>query len=507
MSHKRIENLLVSRWGEPVALLVVCGLIVIGYSQTLGHQFFWDSNHIFKHETLRAFTLDNITWVFFNTVNANWHPVTLLTHIIDFSLFGWNAGGHHLINVALHCMTTIAVFYCIKQLLNRTDHHEKLTVFSLAILTSVFFALHPLRVESVAWVAARKDLLYSLFFVLSIVAYVRYVDAHRWSYYVLSLSLFVMALLSKSMAVTLPAVLLLLDYYPLRRLKLAGESGKWVLADKIPYLLLTLGVIAITLATQSIAIADERLSQLDQIKNAIHNIVFYLDRFVAPIGLVPFYPFPEPETFHSMMYWLPQLMFVLLVSAASLYLAAQGKPLLLLSWGLYLVMLSPVSGVIHVGSAVAADRYTYLTLVPFCFLTSFAIVVFWHSFEALRQVTIFVVFLMVLTLTGLTFMQAGHWHSPLTLWSHVLRLYPNAALAHRNISTSYQVMGLHTEAIAHLRLLALQRWPVAGLLAEAYVKAGRVAEGIELCESLLASHELGDVQRQTYEEVLVLLRD
>lgn len=496
-------------WREPIAMVLITILVVACYAQTIGHSFFWDTNHIFMHEEMREFSWDSIAWLFTNTVNANWHPITLFTHIIDFSLFGWNPAGHHLTNLLLHALVSIAVYFTIRELVSKAAGNQPIVAFFVAALTALFFALHPLRVESVAWVAARKDLLYSLFYLLAVTWYVRYTDRStgRWRAYIVSLTFFLAALLSKSMAVTLPALLVLLDYYPLGKLQPTAlkQYIKDGLPDKLPYVLFALVIIVITFATQSHAMPDERLGQLDQLRNTLHNIVFYLDRFVVPVGLSPFYPFPEPEVFYAVTYWLPQLVFIVALTAAVVYLASRGHMLLLVCWGAYLVMLAPASGIIHVGSAAAADRYTYLTLLPFCLLTALGVVYFWQSFPALRRVTVAVVVLGVITLGSLTFMQTRHWQTPLTLWSHVLRLYPDAAVAHRNISVSYQVVGMHDEAIAHLHYLAERGWPVARVLADAYQVAGRTETGVEIYRELLASETLTTAQRETYQAVVNIL--
>ncbi len=507
-----MDKVLISRlgkWREPLALVCLCGLIALCYGQTLGHDFFWDSNHIFKHDAMRELSPESIWWILTNTVNANWHPVSLLTHIIDFRLFGWDAGGHHFVNVVLHCLVTITVFYLVKQLLNvvSRDSDRQTSIFMVAAITSLLFALHPLRVESVAWVAARKDLLYSLFYLLSIVSYVKYTQrgTNAYQYYALSLLLFGVSLLSKSMAVTLPAVLILLDYYPLTRLQ--RNQLKPALLDKIPYVLMSLVIIAVTLLTQTHAMADERLPPLDQLSNSIHNVVFYLDKFIVPTGLVPFYPFPPDEQFHSLMYWFPALVLIVVFTGIAVFLARRGQPVWFVCWGLYLVMLAPASGLIQVGSAVAADRYTYLTLLPICFLTALGYVYFWYTYHALRRVTLIVLALLTLTLTGITTIQVRHWESPITLWSHVLRFYPDAALAHRNISVAYRVIGNYDEAINHLQYIAYQGWPVGDELAESILVGGNPLQAINQFLIVLDTENLNPQQRKVLEGVVESLRE
>ncbi len=499
---------------EAIALALICLLTVVCYGQTLTHEFIWDTNHIFANEELQGLSFANIAWVFTNTIIANWHPLTFMSHQLDFTLFGWQTGGHHATSVLLHCVVSILVYFTTRQLIRSVEPGKGTSVFMVSALTALLFALHPQRVEAVAWVAARKDLLYSLFYLVAILCWLQYAKAGQraeqknWGWYVAALTAFAMSLMSKSMAVTLPVVLLLLDYYPLQRFSKEGfQKGAWkrALVDKLPFFLALAVFVPLTLATQSGAMADERLAAWDQFRNAVHNVVFYMNKFAVPVNLSPFYEFPAPAEFFSAAYWVPQFAFSAAVTVLVLFLAWRGQPVWFVCWALYGVMLSPASGIVHVGSAHAADRYTYLPLWPACFLVALAITWFWYSNAGLRRVTLFVVFMMTVTLTGLTFSQASHWQNPLTFWSHVLRIYPDSGIAHRNISVAYQVLGDHERAIGHVTYLALRGWPVGEELARAYQLADKVDEGRALLQQLLASEETDDRQKQVAAEALARL--
>ncbi len=499
-----------TRYRLPIFAVALLALIWLCYGQTLAHDFFWDTKHIFNTGEVQSFGFENLQWILTNTVLANWHPLSLLTHMVDFQLYGSNPAGHHFTNILIHVLCCLLVFLTTRQLVSiRVANRDE--VFFLAVVTTCLFALHPLRVESVAWVAARKDLLYSVFFLLAVMLYVAYCRSsgqRRAGFYCLSLFCFACSLLSKSMAVTLPAVLVLLDLYPLsrlnvRRLGIYLRSG---LIDKLPFIALSMLVILVTLSTQSDAMGNQ-LSTLDQLRNATHNVVFYLERVFVPIGLVPFYPFPGEDKFFSLFYWLPQLALIAGLTIVAFVSLWRGHPLFAVCWFLYLVMLSPASGVIHVGSAVAADRYTYLSQLPILMLLAIGAVRFYLEFDKLKRVVLVVAVLGAVTLTSLTYMQVTHWRDSVTLWSHVLQHYPDASLARRNLSTSYFENGDYENALFHIDVLAVQGWPVAPLLVEALDATGRRHQGMVRFSFLLEQPNISERQRSTYREVIRLLEN
>ena len=496
---------------------VLYTLIFICYGQTIDHDFVWDSRHIFSDQA-PEFSHENLVWVLTAKINANWHPLTLFTHLVDYVLYGWSAGGHHISNIVFHCLAATLCFFVIRRLLTIAEVEAQAS-FVIASITVMIFALHPLRVESVAWVAARKDLTYSCFYLLSIYFYLRYTERQASMFsvpYMAAVAFFLLSLLSKSMAVTLPAVLVCLDYFPIRRIKSLQQYLREGLIDKLPFALMALAIIIVTVTTQTEAMADQRLSILAQFTNMTHNIMFYVEKFFVPIGLVPFYPFPSSEYFYSPMYWLPQLIAILLISGTALWFAVKGKPLYLICWLIYLIMLSPASGVIQVGSAAAADRYTYLTLLPLSLLVTIGLVSVWYQYPGIHRTLLLSGFLGITTLVGLTFIQVGHWKTPITMWSHVLRHHPSAALAHRNLASAYLNEGYFDKTIEHLMFLADSGWPVAPLLAEAYETAELIPEGIKSLRQRIVFQSPRNQERtehsllkskseQTYEEALRLL--
>src|SRR5271154_4839136 len=271
------------RWPVAGICLVLAAITFAVFGQTLTHEFinFDDSDYVYENPVVaRGVTLKGIVWAF-SCQCSNWHPLTWLSHMLDCQLYGLHPAGHHLTNVLLHTATVIVLFLVLRQMTG--------TLWRSAFVAAVF-AIHPLRVESVAWVAERKDVLSGLFFMLTIGAYVRY--ARRpwsWGRYGLVLLLFAMGLMSKPMLVTLPLVLLLLDFWPLQR----AESTGRLVTEKLPLLALSAVSCVATILAQHQAIQSvEYYSLPHRLGNALVTCLIYLRQMVWPAGLAAFYPYP-----------------------------------------------------------------------------------------------------------------------------------------------------------------------------------------------------------------------
>lgn len=506
-----------------MAILLLALGVCLCYLQVSSHQFVWDTEHIFANEQVRTFSWDNTIWIFTHAVIANWHPVSWISHTLDFTLFGWAPGGHHLISIFIHMLNGILVYLLVKMLFLRSARIDPVAdetkVILISVLSALLFVLHPLRVESVAWVAERKDLLYSFFTLVSIKTYILYLDSKNKSsrrrYYGISLILFALALLSKSMAVTLPAVLLVLDCFALNRVKPKDsllKPGEWlritrqILPDKLAYFGFSFAVIIITIITQTDSIATTALTFTQQIQNTIHNIGFYLWRLFVPLNLSLFYPYPPLEELVSLSYWLPALIAILVFSGASIVMAIRGNSIPLCCWLIYLVTLSPVSGIISVGSAIYADRYAYLTLLPITVLLSIALVNIFQIFPRFRSITFSLIAFSLLALGMLTHAQVSYWKTPITLWTHVLKLYPDAALAHRNISSAYNLMGYHEEALGHLEHISEQGWDVDQNLAGTLARLNQKPRAMALYEKMILSGKYAEEDSEVFRREVERLR-
>jgi hypothetical protein len=274
------------RWQVAGICLALAAITFAVFGQTLNHGFvyFDDNDYVYDNPVVnQGLTFRGILWAF-SCHAYNWHPLTWLSHMLDCQLYGLSPGGHHLSNVILHTATVIALFLVLRQMTG--------ALWRSAFVAAVF-AIHPLRVESVAWVAERKDVLSALFFMLTIGAYARYAR-HPWSAarYGWVVLLFVLGLMSKAMLVTLPVVLLLLDYWPLRRMASRKLSG--LVLEKLPLLALSAAGCATTLLAQTRILQSTELFPLPlRVANSLVSCMVYLGQMFWPVGLAAFYPYPQ----------------------------------------------------------------------------------------------------------------------------------------------------------------------------------------------------------------------
>jgi protein O-mannosyl-transferase len=337
-----------------LGLLLVFATILL-YSGVRHHEFldFDDSQYITKNiHVLTGLKLGNIVWAFTTFYVSNWHPLTWLSHMTDCQLFGLNSGSQHLVNVALHGANVLLLFL----LLQRATGAVWRSSFVAAL-----FAVHPLNVETVAWVAERKSLLSALFSLLTIAAYGWYVARHGWKRYVLVLVAFLLALMSKPMAVSLPLVLLLLDYWPLQRYKELPFRSKWarLSLEKLPLFAMSAAGSVVTMIAQRSGgtVADTAALPLSlRLGNAFVSYVAYVGKVFWPARLAVFYPHPQ----HSLL-WSEVAAAAVILSAITLaVLYLHRARYLTVGWFLFVITLVPVIGIVQVGRQAMADRYTYV---------------------------------------------------------------------------------------------------------------------------------------------------
>jgi tetratricopeptide (TPR) repeat protein len=400
---------------------------------------------IYDNVHIRSIDLNFLKWAFTNTVIASWYPLTVFSFALDYAVWGLDPWGFHLTNNVLHTLNTALVFILCVQLVKtgRPGQGMRKTVIT-ATVTALLFGLHPLHVESVAWVTERKDVLYSLFFLLSIIVYLRYVSSSglgRRLLYASSLCLFAMSLMSKPMAVTLPVVLLVLDYYPLRRL-----SFKWAVVEKIPFFFFSLLLSVMTVFAHHSESFEEQ-TVLGRLFLPAKNYIFYLYKMVLPTGLVPYYPYPEKASPLTMEYVLATVLF----AAITLLCVWTFKRQRVFStaWLYYLVTLLPVIGLVGFSDFVAADRYTYLpSLGPFMLAGLGAAYLMGTGGRRRMVATACVATVILATLAAMTIRQTGVWKNSITFWSHEISVYPDRLpLAYTGRGTALHNLGDFRRAI------------------------------------------------------------
>src|SRR5881394_2618994 len=352
-------------WRSQVFIyLGLTNLLWLVFGQTIGHPFvaYDDQNYVYENPAVTAgLSADGVRVAFTKPHARNWHPLTTLSHMLDVQLFGLNPAGHHFTNVLLHTFAALLLFSLLRRMTR--------AVWRSAFVAAVF-AIHPLRVESVAWVAERKDVLSGLFFVLTLYAYLRYVRRGGLGRYLIVLALFALGLMCKPMLVSVPFVLLLLDYWPLRCFEQKGATFGRLVIEKLPLIVLSLAACFVTVFAQRPAIQPiERFPFILRLGNALVACLDYLRQTFWPVNLAVFYPWDAAR-----ISWLTVGIAVGVLAAVSVcvFLARRrGYPVT--GWFWFLIMLGPVSGIVQVGRQAHADRYTYLPQIGLALLVSWAI--------------------------------------------------------------------------------------------------------------------------------------
>jgi tetratricopeptide (TPR) repeat protein len=382
----------------------------------------------------QGMTPAGILWALTSVEAANWFPVTRLSHMLDFQLFGMRSGWHHLVNVLLHALAAIVLFLFLDRA-TRTRWPSALVAF--------VFALHPLHVESVAWVSERKDVLSALFWFLALLAYVRYTESPSVRRYLAVTGWFVLGLMAKPMIVTLPLVLLLLDFWPLQR-----RLGAALLREKIPLFALSAAASVVTylVQRQSGAVGGLATLPLDlRLGNALLSCFTYLSKMFWPSGLAVFYPYPA-----EIPLWQTALAAALMAALtwAALRLWRQA-PYLAIGWFWYLVTLAPVIGLVQVGGQARADRYTYVPMI------GIAISLAWGGADLLRRwprARIALAVVLVLACVPVTWAQVAYWRNSETLFRRTLAVTSGNDVAEHNLGNYLMdAPGGLPEAITHLQ--------------------------------------------------------
>ena len=413
-----------------------------------------------------------IAWAFTSTEALNWHPLTWISLQLDYQLYGLRAWGFHLTNLLLHTANSLLLFGVLQQMTGAVWR---------SALVAALFALHPLHVESVAWIAERKDVLSTLFWMLTLAAYLRYVRRPSVLRYLLVMLTLALGLMAKAMLVTLPCVLLLLDYWPLGRFQRNNDEtpmtndegspkpqdrgpssfGLWhyfvirrwsfVIWEKVPLFVLAAACSAMVIFAQQRGGALESLEQLSlssRVSNALVSSVQYIVKMFWPSGLAPFYPHPR----ESLSWWQAAGAGLLLISISALALRLAGRrAYLIVGWLWYLGTLAPVIGIVQVGEQAMADRYTYVPLIGLFILLVWAIADLAAPWPALKVMLLPTTAGALLICLVLTWLQVRIWHDSRSLWEHTLRVTAGNYVAENNLGFTFLQEGNMPEAERHFR--------------------------------------------------------
>jgi Tfp pilus assembly protein PilF len=436
----------VPRWRELLVCLLLAAATGGVYSRACRNGFVnYDDDSYVEHNAhvQKGLTAESVRWAFTTTEMVNWHPLTWLSFELDDQVFGLNPGGFHLTNVVLHVLDALLLFVALRALTGAVWRSG---------FVAALFALHPLHVESVAWISERKDTLSTLFAALTLAAYAVYARRPGVLRYLLVAVPFALGLMAKSMLVTLPFVLLLLDYWPLRRL--GGPAAAALrLAEKVPLLVLAAASCAVTLVAQREGGETNPVGALPlRLENAAVSYAAYLGKTAWPHGLVPFYPFPTD------LYPAGQVagaVLVLLGISAGCLLLARRAPYLVVGWLWFLGTLVPVIGLVQVlGGFARADRFTYVPLIGVFLMAVWGAADLAARLRIPALVPAAAGVVVLAACAAATWVQIDTWHDSATLWTHTLAIDPDNYLAHNNLGTVFLQDGKVDEALGHYQASA-----------------------------------------------------
>jgi len=433
-------------------LALICTTVAL-YWPVLTHPFinYDDDTYVTANAHVQSgLNTKSLVWALKSTEQSNWHPLTWMSHELDCQMYGLHPAGHHLTNLAFHIVNVLLIFIALSFATQSTTK---------SFVVALLFAIHPLNVESVAWVAERKNVLSTVFFLMSIGAYFLYARKMEKKWYGLSLLAFLCGLASKPMVITLPFVFLLLDYWPIQRIpKITSRTSlpstskrSWsrLLLEKIPFFVLSAGSAIVTVFAQSSGGAMKSLSEMPfgvRIENAVYAYGEYFLKVLWPSSLAVHYPHPgKTLAFRSV------LAAAIFLGGISVFVwrSSCRRPYLLVGWCWFLGTLVPVIGLIQVGNQAIADRYMYIPII------GGLVMLVWGASHFLKdrigwQIQLATAGIVVATLLILTHHQIGFWKSSYDLWSHTLEVTKDNYVAEDNLGEALADLGRNDEALAHL---------------------------------------------------------
>jgi len=426
--------------------IFLTAIIWVVFGQTLGHDFvnFDDDRYVYENpEVSRGLTLDGLKWLVTHSHASLWHPLTTLSHMTDCQIYGLKAGGHHFTNVVLHNIGAVLLFLVFRGMTG--------CIWRSAFIAAIF-AIHPMRVESVAWVAERKDVLSGVFFMLTLGAYLHYTRAPSLSRYVTMAIFLVCGLMAKATFVTVPFVLLLLDYWPLQR---ANNFRAWrrLAIEKIPLFALSAAASVATVLAQTVTMASlEQLPLLPRLKNAAVSLITYLRQMFWPTDLAVFYPHPHDQLNIWIVLTAAALIIAITVAAILVY---EKHPYIFVGWFWYLLLLVPVLGIVQAGLQARADRFTYLPHIGITMLLTWSCTDLTQQWRNRRVVLTSMAACAIAASILLAYQQTTYWRDSVSLWEHALAVTPDNQTAHQNLAAALWSKGKTTDSRMHSRAAAI----------------------------------------------------
>jgi len=497
-----------------IIILSIVTLTLVIYWPVKDYGFLNYDDQLYVTENIKTqsgLSIKNIVNIFKDFHSEGiWHPVTMLSHAMDWQLFRFNAGGHHWTNVIIHIINAVLLFVLFRLMTG--------AIWRSALI-AVLFAVHPINVESVAWIAERKNVLSTFFWFLTMLFYVRYVAKPDWKRYLPILISFALGLMSKPMLVTLPFVLLLLDYWPLNRIKITNQPGYkksypdapvypktrllrlWL--EKVPIFILAAMTCLLTIYTQKAvnAVVDiQSFPLLYRLENSVISYVLYMKKMIWPFDLAVFYPF----NYNMSLWCIFFCLFIIIVTTVFACFYFRRFPYLITGWFWFLGTLVPVIGIIQVGSQSMADRYAYVPLI------GIFIGLIWGAGDIIKKRKLKIIpaafaLLMILILTITACFQVRYWKDTLALFSRAVSVTENNAFAHSNVAGELLVQNRTDEAMVHCeKALLLDPYDYNTLVRAARGYSVR-GEHDKAVHSLQRAMELHPEYIRAYDDLYILL--
>jgi tetratricopeptide (TPR) repeat protein len=442
-----------SRYREEILICLFLAFATAAvYWQVGGHQFINldDDVYVYENPVVQSgLTTQGVKWAFTTFTAANWHPLTWLSHMLDVQLFGLNAGRHLYTNLVLHIINSLLLFLALRRMTGAVWR---------STFVAALFALHPLHVESVAWIAERKDVLSTFFWMLTLLAYARYTErTEEWGRYLLVIAGLALGLMAKPMLVTLPFVLLLLDYWPLNRLRWKPAEGFRELftkalplvREKLPLFALVAASSIVTSFAQQSGGAVKSLNRFPlpvRLSNVAVSYASYIGKMLWPGNLAVYYPYERTLATGKA---IGAALLLLSITALVVY-AARRRGYLLTGWLWYLGTLIPVIGLVQVGEQALADRYTYVPLIGLFLMLVWGAADLMKGWRLRSVATALAAGVLVVVLCVMTWRQLGYWRDSITLYEHTLNVTANNYVIQTNLGYALSKAGRRTEGIEHL---------------------------------------------------------
>jgi len=435
--------------GKPSRTIFAIGLALIAvtvavYSQVRNFDFiiYDDPAYVTLNQQVKdGLSVKGVVWAFTSSQASNWHPLTWLSLMLDCELFGPDPHRMHLTNLLLHTANSILLLIILVRMTK--------SLWASAFVAFAF-ALHPLHIQSAAWIAERKDVLSALFWFLTMLVYLRYADKPSIRSYLVTLLVFVLGLMAKPMLVTLPIVLILLDWWPLRRFikhPQAGVGAKHLLMEKIPFFILSAisSVITVVVQQRTGAVKDiAQYSLIARVANAMTSYINYIVKMFWPARLSIFYPHPG-DAFEMTTVIICGLL--LIAITAIVIWQARSRGYLFVGWVWYIVTLLPVIGIIQVGNQAMADRYTYIPLIGLFIIVAWGLPELLVRFKPALAVAGIA---SVIAMSAVTYVNLGYWQNSITVLEHAIDVTENNRFAEANLGVAYLQKNMYDQAIGHL---------------------------------------------------------